>query len=80
MKTYLSFHKSTIHSVLSVQELNDITIRIPDCPIIPNLQILHRLDQPPLDITSLSSLDGSINQTLSTSHSVEPELLRRQSS
>lgn len=79
IEAYLSLHEGTIHSILSIQELNDITIRIPDCRVVSNFQILHRLDQSTLDITSLGSLDGSINQTLSTSHGVEPELLRCQS-
>jgi hypothetical protein len=60
--------------------LNDIAIRIPDGPIIPNLEILHGFDQTTLNVPSLGSLDGSINQTFSTTHGVEPELLRRQTS
>lgn len=40
-----------------------------------NHEVLHGLDQTPLDVPSTGGLDSSINQTLASSHGVKEQLL-----
>ena len=42
--------------------------------IILDHNVFERLDQPPRNVASFSSLDCCVNQTLAASHSVEVEL------
>lgn len=80
MSTYLSLHRSTVHTVFSIQKLDNVAIGITDSAIVTNLEILHCLDETTLNVSRFGSLDGSIDKTFSTTHGVEPELLRCQTS
>jgi len=66
--------------VFTISELDDLSHTVPHSSIIVNHASLHSLDQPTLYITCLSSLHSRINQTLSSSHSMEIELARCQPS
>ena len=148
----LGLNGCTIHTIFPIQELNDISHRIPDCAIIAatelrlgsygdenrqpheclvvgsrqtcdrlnsvtvhlhqqtllvyvsrhticllnelldavaqgpaymtgrdslDHEVLHGLDQPPLDVPSTGCLDSSVNQPLTTSHGVKEEFLHQ---
>lgn len=63
-------------AIFSVQELDNLFLRSTHSTIILNHDIFKSLYKSPLNISSLSSLDSSIDQTLTTSHGVEEKLLR----
>ena len=44
-------------------ELDDLSNGVPDGAVVVDHDRLHSLDQTTLDVTSLGSLDGGINQT-----------------
>ena len=67
-----------VHSVLSVQELDDLSTGVAHGAIVVHHQILHGLDQTTLDVSRLTGLHGGIDDTFATSHGVEEELLRCQ--
>jgi len=67
-------------AILSVQELDDLFLRCANSAIILDHDIFESFDKSPLNISSLSSLDSGINQTLTTSHGVEEKLLRCETS
>mmetsp|Transcript_11451 Transcript_11451/g.22494 ORF Transcript_11451/g.22494 Transcript_11451/m.22494 type:complete len:848 (-) Transcript_11451:1065-3608(-) len=72
----LGLNKSTIHAVLTIKELDNITTAITHSVIITHTEILKSLNETTLNITSLSCLTSSINETFTTTHGVEVELLR----
>jgi hypothetical protein len=76
----LVLHKGGVHAVLSVDELEDVAARVSDGSVVLDLDVLERLDETTLDVSRLGRLDGGINETLSTSHGVEEELGRRETS
>ena len=53
--------------------------RVPDSPIIMDHDVFKSLNESSLDVTSFSRLGSRINQSFTTGHSVEEELLRSQS-
>ena len=76
----LLLDEGAIHAVFAVDELEKIFQRVADRSIVANHHVLQGLHQPALDVTGFGSLDSGIDQTFTTSHSVEEELLRRKSS
>ncbi|KAH3663772.1 hypothetical protein OGAPHI_005175 [Ogataea philodendri] len=70
----------TVNSVFTIDELDDISQRVSGCTIVVNHDIFKSLQQTTLNVSSLGSLDSSIDQTFSTCHRVEEELLRSQPS
>lgn len=64
------------HAVLPIEELDDLLSGGAHCAVVLDHYVLHGFDQAALDVACLSGLDSSINESLSTSHSVEEELLR----
>ena len=67
-----------VHAILAVQELQHLAPSVANGTVVLDHDVLHRLDQPSLDVARLSSLDGSVDQSLAATHGVEEELLRRQ--
>ena len=65
-------------TVLAVTQLDELAHAVPHRPVIVDHAGLHGFDQPTLDVARLGRLDGRINQTLTTAHSVEVELGGRQ--
>src|SRR5947207_3775852 len=76
----LQLNVLTIKSVLSVTKLNNISERGSNRPIIFCHHILERFHKSALNVSGFCGLDGSINQTLSTSHCMEKELRWREPS
>ena len=79
----VDFHVLNVFSseaILSVQELDNLFLRCAHSTIILDHDIFKSFDKSPLNISSLSSLDSGIDQTLTTSHGVEEELLRCETS
>lgn len=62
------------HAIFSIQELNDLLLTGPNSTIILDHHIFKGLDESALDVTSLGSLNGGINETFTATHSVEEEL------
>ena len=69
-----------VHAVLAVQELNHVSGGVSHRAVVLDDDVLHRLDQTPLDVTRLGSLHRGIDETLATAHGVEEELLRGETS
>ena len=69
-----------VHAVLAVQELNHVSGGVSHRAVVLDDDVLHRLDQTPLDVTRLGSLHCGIDETLATAHGVEEELLRGETS
>ena len=69
-----------IQTILTVQELDDGTVGITNRGVMLNPEAFHTLDHTALQVTRARGLDSGINQTFSTSHSVEVELLRSHTS
>ena len=65
------------HAILAVQELDDVAVSISGRAIVLNPHILHRLDEPSLDVPRRRRLHGCVNQSLASAHGVEEKLLRR---
>ena len=76
----LPLNECAIHPVFTIDELHEISERVPYSSIVANHDILQHLNKTLLDIPSLCHLDGHINQSLSTHHGVEEVLLRHQPS
>ncbi len=74
----LLLDRDAVEAVLAVDELNDITKGIPHRPVVMRLRIFECFDKSPLNVTRLGCLDSGINQTFSTSHGMEEELRRSQ--
>ncbi|KAI6769816.1 hypothetical protein HG530_004445 [Fusarium avenaceum] len=72
----LLLNDHSIETILTVQELNNITQRISNRSIVARRKIFQSLDQSSLNVTCFGSLDRSINETFSASHGVEEELAR----
>ena len=71
----LLFNPNGVHSVLTIQKLNDTPVGSSQRAIVAGHDGLHRLHKSALDVTGLRRLTGRINQTLPSSHGVEKELL-----
>ena len=65
-------------TVLTVEELNDLVFRCSHCAVVFNHDIFQGLNKTTLNITGLCGLNGSIDESLATSHSVEEEFLGSQ--
>ena len=76
----LELHERSIHPILPVPQLYQVTIRVPNGPIVVDHEPLHGFDQTTLDVPRLGGLDSRINETLSTTHGVEVELVRSETS
>ena len=74
----LVLNMSTVETIFSVDELNNIPQRVTNSAIILDHDFLQGFDQFTLDVTCFSSLHSGINKTLTTSHGVEEELCGRQ--
>ena len=74
----LVLNVGTVETILSVDELDDISEGVSHSAIIFDHDFLKSLDQLTLDVTGFGSLDSSIDQTFTTSHGVEEELGRSQ--
>ena len=74
----LSLDESTVHAVLSVDELDQIAQGITNSTVIVDHDILQCFDETTLNVSRFSSLHSSIDKTFTTSHGVEEELLRRE--
>ncbi len=72
----LKLHESSVHPVLPVPKLNQVTIRVSNGPVIVHHKTLHGLDQTTLDVPRLRGLDGRVDETLATAHGVKVELVR----
>lgn len=70
--------EQTTHTVPDPPELDDLADTVPDCTVVVDHDALHSLDETPLDVARLGSLDGCINETLAASHGVEVELRGRE--
>mmetsp|Transcript_12245 Transcript_12245/g.18981 ORF Transcript_12245/g.18981 Transcript_12245/m.18981 type:complete len:238 (+) Transcript_12245:198-911(+) len=66
------------HSIFSVEELDDLIPRSSHSLIVLDLDIFKCLDKSSLDVASIGSLDCCIDQSFSSSHGMEVELLRGQ--
>ena len=73
---WFNFHG--IKSIIPVRELDDFIFVVAHSHIVFHLQIFQAFDQAALDITRLWGLDGRINNTDTTTHSVEEEFRRGQ--
>ncbi|KAH3683395.1 hypothetical protein WICPIJ_005614 [Wickerhamomyces pijperi] len=60
-----------INGITTVQELDQRTIRVSNRIIIRDMHTFQLLGQTTLQVTGSRSLDGSINQTFTTSHTME---------
>lgn len=69
-------HILTSHTVLTVQELDYLTLACAHSTIVVYHDIFESFNESSLNIASLCSLDSSIDQSFATSHSVEEEFLR----
>jgi len=67
------------HAIFAVEELNHLLLRSAHGAVILDHHVLQGLDQTALYVARLGSLDGCIDETLTTTHGVEEELLRRES-
>ena len=67
-----------VDAIFAVGELDDFSHIVADGAIIFYLQVFQTLDQTTLDISSLRRLDGSVDETHTTTHRVEEELGRSQ--
>lgn len=76
----LELHERSIHPILPIPQLNQVTVRISYCPVIVHHETLHGLDETTLDIPRLGGLHSCVNETLATSHGVEVELIWSKSS
>ena len=72
----LELHERSVHPVLPVPQLYQVTIRVPNGPVVVHHEPFHGLDQTTLDVPRLGGLDGRIDETLATAHGVEVELVR----
>ena len=75
---FLPLDPNSIHAVFTVQELDDLTARGTESTIVASHNGLHGLHQTTLDVTGLGSLTGGIDKTFATTHGVEEEFLRTQ--
>ncbi|KAI6773531.1 hypothetical protein HG531_000380 [Fusarium graminearum] len=71
---------ASVKTILTVHKLDHGAIGISNGSIVRDSQALHTLDDTSLQITGTGCLDGSINQTFSTSHMMEIVLLRTNTS
>lgn len=71
-------NEMSIHTILAIDKLEDLIFGSAHRLIILNLHIFESLYQPSLDVTGLCSLACSVNDALSTTHSMEVEFLRGQ--
>ena len=74
----ISLETGRVEHIISVLELDNTTDTVPDGKVVMRAQVLEGLHETSGHITRLGSLDGGIDQTLSTRHGVEDELGRRQ--
>ena len=72
----LELHERSVHPVLPVPQLYQVTIRVPNGPVVVHHEPFHGLDQTTLDVPRLGGLDGRVDETLATAHGVEVELVR----
>ena len=63
-------------SYLSVLELHDGAVAVPDGAVVPDDEPLQQLDEAPLEVAGPAGLDGRVDETLSTGHAVEKEILK----
>ncbi|KAK0348308.1 hypothetical protein LTR02_018361, partial [Friedmanniomyces endolithicus] len=75
---WLRLNAHGVQTVLAVDELQNIAERVADGAVVFDHDFFERLDKPALDVSSFGCLDGGIDETFTTSHGVEEELLRRQ--
>mmetsp|Transcript_1170 Transcript_1170/g.2675 ORF Transcript_1170/g.2675 Transcript_1170/m.2675 type:complete len:206 (-) Transcript_1170:515-1132(-) len=75
----LSFNPNGIHTIFSVQKLNNLSPRSSNSTVVSSHDCFHRFHQTALNITGLCCFTGGIDQTLSTTHCVEEKFLRSQS-
>ena len=66
----------SLKTILAVDELNEVVARGPHGAVVLDLDVLESLDQTPLDVARVRRLDSRVDEALSSSHSVEVELLR----
>ena len=74
----LTFDHRRVHTVLTVQELNDVADAVTHGAVVLDDDVFHRLDETSLNVTSLGRFNGGIDQTFAATHGVEEELLRGQ--
>lgn len=67
-----------VHSVFSVEELQDVSARVAHRAVVVDHYVFHGLYQAPLDVARLGGLAGRVYNALAPSHCVEEHLLRRQ--
>ena len=72
----LELHERSIHPVLPVSQLYQVAIRVPNGPIVVDHEPLHGFDQTTLDVPRPGGLNGRVDETLTTTHGVEVELVR----
>ena len=75
----LLFTGGRLNPVLTLGNLHDRSTDRTNRAILRNMNILHGLDETTLNVTRIRSLDGRINETLTTCLRVEEELRRHQS-
>jgi len=68
------FDALTCHAIFTVNKLDQMVTRCSHSTVILDHDIFESFDQSSRNVTSLGSLDSSVNQTFSTTHSVEVKL------
>lgn len=68
-----------IDAIFSVVELNETAITIADSEVVLDGESFKVLDETPLQVATPARLDSSVNQSFSSGHAVEEELLRSES-
>jgi hypothetical protein len=67
-----------INAILAIGKLDNVHTCITHSAIMLHKQILHTLHHLTLNVTRIGRLHSCVNQTLTTRHGVEEELLRCQ--
>jgi len=82
----LEFDMACVEAILAVAQLHELADRVSHRAVVVHLskngssrvgcnhKRLHGLDETTLNVSGLSSLDGSVDETLATTHRVEEEL------
>ena len=76
---WLTFNPYSVHSILSIKELDNLASWGTQSTVISCHDCLHCLHETTLNVPSLCRLTSGINKTFSTTHCVKEKLLRRES-